>query len=137
MINDVSTNLQDPPVINLNGEDVPFPQKSRQELERSGAPQPWIAAAPRDEVQRTLLAVISGRRDWALGQNRPGYITFVATTRLFRFKDDVAIRLQEVSQGTRVDVRSRSRVGKGDLGANRKRISQLLDAARALLPPGP
>jgi Protein of unknown function (DUF1499) len=49
-----------------------------------------------------------------------GEIHAVATTRILRFKDDVTIT---VSPDSTVNVHSRSRVGKGDLGANARRIA--------------
>lgn len=45
----------------------------------------------------------------------------------FRFKDDVVIRVRAADGGTVVDVRSVSRVGQGDLGANAARITDILD----------
>ena len=51
-----------------------------------------------------------------------GEIQAVATTRLLRFKDDVTIRVGRESEVATVNVRSRSRIGKGDLGANARRI---------------
>lgn len=48
------------------------------------------------------------------------------TTLLFGFKDDVVIRLNPQADGTRVDVRSASRVGVSDLGMNARRISAYL-----------
>jgi uncharacterized protein (DUF1499 family) len=51
-----------------------------------------------------------------------GVIEAVATTRLLRFKDDVTITLTREGQTTVVNVRSHSRAGKGDLGANARRI---------------
>ena len=52
-----------------------------------------------------------------------GEIRAVATTRIFRFKDDVTITVvARESGGSIVNVRSRSRIGKGDLGANARRI---------------
>ena len=53
------------------------------------------------------------------------------TTLFFGFKDDVVIRLRPVEGGTRVDVRSKSRVGVGDAGTNAMRIKRLLAALRA------
>jgi uncharacterized protein (DUF1499 family) len=50
----------------------------------------------------------------------------VATTRWFGFKDDVAIRISPAGAGSRVDMRSRSRVGRSDLGANARRIREFL-----------
>ena len=51
-----------------------------------------------------------------------------ATARWFGFKDDVAIRLSEVADGVRVDVRSASRVGRSDVGTNAARIRAYLAA---------
>ncbi|HEX9757828.1 MAG TPA: DUF1499 domain-containing protein [Nitrospiria bacterium] len=45
-----------------------------------------------------------------------------ATTRIFRFIDDITIQLQENPKGTVVQVRSASRIGKGDLGQNARNI---------------
>lgn len=53
------------------------------------------------------------------------------TTFWFGFRDDVAVRMHEAcggsGGGTRVDVRSISRVGVGDLGANAARIRRFVD----------
>jgi uncharacterized protein (DUF1499 family) len=51
-----------------------------------------------------------------------GEIQAVATTRIFRFKDDVTITVGRGAGGSTINVRSRSRIGKGDLGANARRI---------------
>ncbi|MEO1786250.1 MAG: DUF1499 domain-containing protein [Pseudomonadota bacterium] len=50
------------------------------------------------------------------------------TSAWFGFKDDVAIRLRSVDEGVAVDVRSTSRVGLSDLGANAKRVHLYLTA---------
>jgi uncharacterized protein (DUF1499 family) len=55
------------------------------------------------------------------------------TTLLFGFKDDVVIRVAPNANGSRLDVRSLSRVGRSDLGVNAKRIRSFmkqLDAAK-------
>lgn len=49
-------------------------------------------------------------------------IEAVATTRLFRFKDDVTVTVTRENDRTVVNIRSRSRVGKSDLGENARRI---------------
>ena len=51
-----------------------------------------------------------------------GVVQAVATTPLWKFKDDVTITVTREGESTKVVVRSHSRVGKGDLGANAKRI---------------
>lgn len=53
-------------------------------------------------------------------------IEAVASTRWFNFKDDIVIRLQPIPAGTAIDLRSVSRVGKGDLGANARRINKFI-----------
>ena len=50
----------------------------------------------------------------------------VATTFWFAFKDDVVVRLREVEGGTRMDLRSVSRVGVVDIGANADRIMEVI-----------
>jgi uncharacterized protein (DUF1499 family) len=55
-------------------------------------------------------------------------IDAVAESFWFGFKDDVVIVVTPVANGGRVDMRSVSRVGTSDLGANAKRIQGLIDA---------
>ena len=51
----------------------------------------------------------------------------VITTKLWRFKDDVTIQIQPAqSSGSWLWVRSSSRVGKGDLGANTRHVMDLV-----------
>src|SRR5690606_31111513 len=56
-----------------------------------------------------------------------GRIEAVDTTFWFGFRDDVVVRIMAVDGGSRIDVRSKSRVGRGDAGANAKRIERFLD----------
>lgn len=63
-----------------------------------------------------------------------GIIEGFAKTPLIGFKDDFIIRISELSgSGVVVDMRSRSRVGKGDLGANAKRITNYFEKLRESL----
>jgi uncharacterized protein (DUF1499 family) len=56
-----------------------------------------------------------------------GRIEATATTRWFGFKDDVVIRIvPSAGGGSRVDIRSVSRVGRSDLGTNARRIRAFL-----------
>lgn len=61
---------------------------------------------------------------WKIVRSDPetGTIEATATSRVFRFVDDVAIRIRADGEGARVDLRSCSRVGKSDIGANAARI---------------
>jgi uncharacterized protein (DUF1499 family) len=68
---------------------------------------------------------------WAIKEAdlESGRIDATDTTFWYGFKDDVTIRLRPAAGGgTRVDVRSVSRVGGSDLGANAKRVGEFLDA---------
>jgi uncharacterized protein (DUF1499 family) len=51
-----------------------------------------------------------------------GVIEATATTRLLKFKDDVTITVTQANGATVVNLRSKSRIGKGDLGTNARRI---------------
>ena len=55
-----------------------------------------------------------------------GRIEAVVTTRWFGFKDDVVIRITPAGAGSRVDMRSKSRVGRSDAGTNARRIEEFL-----------
>lgn len=61
-----------------------------------------------------------------LGFGELGRIEAVDTTFWFRFKDDVVVRIVPHEAGSRVDVRSKSRVGRSDVGTNAKRIRAYL-----------
>jgi uncharacterized protein (DUF1499 family) len=57
-----------------------------------------------------------------------GRVQAVAVSRVFRFQDDVIVRVRPDEGGSRVDVRSRSRVGRSDLGASAARIQAFREA---------
>ena len=69
---------------------------------------------------------------WAIVAERAdeGRIEATATTSWFGFKDDIVIRVAPHNGGSRIDVRSKSRVGRSDVGANAARIRAYLAALR-------
>jgi uncharacterized protein (DUF1499 family) len=81
-----------------------------------------LAVAPNIAFERAKGAIEEA--GWQIVREDPsaGRIEAVATTFWFGFKDDVVIRITADGAGSRVDVRSKSRVGKGDLGTNAQRI---------------
>lgn len=89
-------------------------------------------AIPFDEVWNGALALAGGGLPrWRIvhADDRKGVIVAEARTLLFRFVDDVRIRVTLDRNGqTRVDLRSASRKGKGDLGVNARRIGRFLRA---------
>ncbi len=89
-------------------------------------------AIPFDAVWNAALALADGGlKRWRVvdADDEEGLIRAVSTTWLFRFPDDVQIvvGLDENGQ-TRVDLRSRSRKGRGDLGRNPRLIGHFLRA---------
>jgi uncharacterized protein (DUF1499 family) len=79
---------------------------------------------------------VARRLGWEIVATAPGEGRLEATdrTRWFGFRDDVVVRVRPDGAGTRVDLRSVSRVGRSDLGVNARRIRDFLAALRAALP---
>ncbi len=90
---------------------------------------PRILGVPPSRVFPRALA-IARTMGWAIVANdsTAGRIEATATTFWFGFKDDIVVRLTPDSSGsgTRVDVRSVSRVGGSDIGTNARRIREYL-----------
>ncbi len=55
-----------------------------------------------------------------------GRIEATATTTWFGFKDDVVIRIRSTADGSELDIRSKSRVGRSDVGKNAERIREFM-----------
>jgi uncharacterized protein (DUF1499 family) len=55
-----------------------------------------------------------------------GYMEATVSTPLLRFKDDVVVEVHPAAGGSEVHMRSKSRLGKGDFGANAQRIRVFL-----------
>ena len=141
MIHDISTDLENPPQFEAllemrKGASNPpeHPGESVARIQRRKYPdiQPLLMQAPREQVFANALAVAKamGWRIVSTDADR-GRIEAVATTRLLRFKDDIVVRLSQPVEGVRVDVRSKSRIGRSDLGANARRIRDFLGLLRA------
>ena len=66
--------------------------------------------------------------DWEIvnSDRRAGIVESTATTFWFGFKDDVVIRIRAANGTSLIDLRSVSRVGMSDLGANAARITRFL-----------
>lgn len=136
-IHDISTDLQDPPTFDavreLRGDDsnpLDAGEKVRQ-LQRAAYPD--ISTL---RVNDSVDSAFERSRDIAetLGwdvvaaDEAAGRIEAVATTAIMGFRDDVVIRIRGDAGTTLIDLRSVSRVGQSDLGANAKRIRRFLAA---------
>lgn len=95
---------------------------------------PITVDGPVPEV--TAAAVRLARESgWEIAGSDPanGHVEATASVSYIRFRDDVVIRIVPVGDGnqSRVDMRSVSRVGVGDLGVNARRIRDFLQRLAA------
>lgn len=93
---------------------------------------PLALPLPPEQAFARALTVAQGM-GWAIAGTSPaeGRIEATDTTPFFGFKDDVVIRVTAAPPGSRIDVRSLSRIGDSDLGANARRIENFLKQLRA------
>ena len=134
-MNDISTDLDDRPRFAAGAIDV---AAGAGEVEAARARMKHFAALQRENYPDLgpVLAELSPEESFdravdsahALGwdvvtQDRAaGRIAAEAESRIFHYVDDIVIRIRAEGSGSRVDLRSRSRMGQGDLGANAARI---------------
>lgn len=136
VITDVTTDTANPPafvaILPLRA-DAPVPSvhpgPAVAQAQRAAYPDiaPLLLRVPPNDafVKAASVARAAG---WEIVAADPaaGRIEATATTPWFGFKDDVVVRITPAPGGSRVDVRSVSRVGKSDLGTNAKRIRNYL-----------
>lgn len=139
-IHDITTDLEDPPAFVAiaplradapNPVEYAGPETAAQQREAYPDIQPlYLDEAPAAAYERALAAARA--MGWEIVDSDPGEgrIEATATTFWFGFRDDVVVRLTADDGGTRVDVRSKSRVGRGDVGTNARRIRAYLDEVR-------
>ncbi len=92
---------------------------------------PWVkpASLPMPPAAAYARALATARAmGWRVVAAEPARnrIEATATTPWWGFKDDVVVRIRASGEGSRVDVRSESRVGESDLGVNAARIRSYL-----------
>lgn len=76
----------------------------------------------KEEAKSRIKKILEQTPRVSIVVDEPDYIHAVFTTLIMRYKDDVEFKFEE--EGT-IQVRSASRVGYSDLGANRKRIEAI------------
>lgn len=136
-INDITTDMENPPafvalVPARAGLSVPtiYPGPATAEQQKRGYPdlKPLeLPEPPPAAFVRALGAAKAMGWEIAAADAAAGRIEATATTPWFGFKDDVVVRIVPAAAGSRIDVRSVSRVGRGDLGTNAKRIRAYLE----------
>ena len=130
-INDITTSPDDPPQLEAaarqdpnRGRDMAYPASFAAQ-QRAAYPDLAPIALdlpPVDAFERARRAAESLGWQIALSDPARGLIEARQTSWLFRFVDDIAIRVRAHGAGSLIDVRSKSRNGQGDLGANAQRI---------------
>jgi len=139
-IHDITTDPDDPPrfvdVLPLRA-DAPNPATyggpAIAAQQREGYPQlgPLVLDAPPGQAFERALAAA---RDlgWEIVAAVPDEGRIEATDRTFwfGFADDVVVRITAAGGASRIDVRSVSRVGRSDAGANARRIERFLERLR-------
>jgi uncharacterized protein (DUF1499 family) len=130
-INDISTDTADPPVFWDMPNPSEYPGGRTAELQRAAYPDlNTLSLSIPPERAFTLAQEIARDNGWEIVAEEPddGRIEAVATTLVYGFKDEIAIRIVPAEGGAVIDLRSRSRLGRSDLGTNAARISRFLAA---------
>ncbi len=90
-----------------------------------------LAVPPAQALERA--AAVARDMGWEIvaTDTAAGRLEATARTKWFGFYDDVVVRVRPEGTGSRVDVRSVSRVGRSDVGMNAKRIREFTSRLRA------
>lgn len=143
-IEDITTDTGNPPAFVAL-----LPLRQRDASNPPEYPGPVAAAAQKRAypdlqplfVNRPANIVFAAARDvvaengWTLvdANEAEGRIEATAESGWVRLKDDVVIRIQPGRDHTRLDVRSKSRAGRADMGTNARRVRAYLESVRARL----
>ncbi len=137
-INDITTNLVYPPAFTHaqtlpanEGRNLAYPESFKAQVKEA---YPDLRSTglkrKRDDVVAKALDLAKTREGWEITSTTiaesESTIEGTATSRVFGFVDDFVIRVTDTENGCVVDMRSKSREGKGDLGANAARIRLFL-----------
>jgi len=140
-IHDITTDTETPPAFvalrgvrerSPNGADYGGPAVAAEQ--RRGYPDlaPLSLRVPPDRAFAMVEATAKAL-GWQVSAVVPaeGRLEATDTTKWFGFKDDIVVRVAPTLDGSRVDIRSVSRLGQSDLGANARRIHAFLAALSA------
>lgn len=136
-IHDITTDTQNPPlfvaILHLRA-GAPNPPgydgEETAKLQKEAYPdiEPYRMNTSAEEAYNKALTAAKDM-GWEIVAAAPeaGRIEATATTFWYAFKDDIVVRLREDNGGSVIDVRSKSRVGKSDVGANAGRVRAYLE----------
>jgi uncharacterized protein (DUF1499 family) len=135
-IHDITTDTANPPtfqaIVPLRADapnSLDYSQDAaRQQREAYADIKPLILEIPAAQAfERALFAAREAGWEIVDANADAGRIEATDTTTFFGFKDDVVVRLTSLDARTVVDVRSVSRVGRGDAGTNARRVRAFLE----------
>jgi len=144
VLSDVSTDLDDPPAFarsqkalaargGRTPEPIPAEQRHRQKAAYPGV-QPILLDLEAEDAYKAVLKIAAAKH-WQIveqippgGRSGVGHVDAIARGLILGLRDDVTIRIKPLAGQTRVDMRSASRVGRHDFGANANRIEQFAAA---------
>ncbi len=138
MIHDISTDTQDPPVFSIiaslrsaEENSVDYSGAAVASLQQQGYPEITTLSSglsPEQAFARAEKSVASLGWTLVLADEDALRLEAYETSKIFGFIDDVSIRITGKNGGSLVDVRSASRIGEGDLGANAERIRRFFES---------
>ncbi len=139
-INDITTDTADPPsmVVTLqmrrgSGVLATYPREFA-DRQRAFHPeiQPIRLNVPIAEAFRHADKVAADMK-WEVVARVPaeGRLEAIATSRWFGFRDDIVVRVRPDGAGSRVDIRSKSRIGRSDHGVNAERVREFTTRIKA------
>jgi len=138
-IKDITTDPIDPPRFEVVARLRPpnsslYPGLATAELQKEAWPdiEPLLVNVTPKAAFDGAVAIIT-KRKWRIVDSRPplpnreGHIEAIARTPIMGFRDDVVVRIRPAREGAKIDIRSASRYGTTDFGANATRVLALLD----------
>lgn len=139
-INDITTDTANPPPLVVTAQlrrgapNPPGYPPGSAALQRAAFPDivPVVLPVPPDEAfRRADRAAMS--LDWDVVARAPaeGRLEAIATTEWFGFRDDIVVRIRPQGTGSRVDIRSKSRIGESDFGGNAERVRAFIARLKA------
>lgn len=146
---DVSTDIDDPPAFSRSrvaldariGRVPPDVAPDRRRQQRQAYPKavPIILEVPAETAFEIARKAAVARGWQVLETSRPGgrsgvgRIEAIARARILRTAEDITIRIRPRADGSRIDIRSASRLGSHDLGINATRIAAFAEEVELLV----
>ncbi|WP_186420059.1 DUF1499 domain-containing protein [Bosea sp. CS1GBMeth4] len=149
LISDVSTDVDEPPAFSRSrvvlaareGRVPPDLPGERRRAQRQGYPKalPIVLELPA-EVAYDIARKACVNLGWRVlegaapgGRSGAGRLDAVATSRVLRLQDDITIRIRPRADGSRIDIRSASRLGGFDFGSNARHIAAFEEEVKLLV----